>query len=87
MLFEDKFRNIYWDKPKLDGLNFKTLRFGKRSSLTQYSKKEEIEAAVWECDGNNCPGLDEFNFMFIKENWHTLKPDIWRLLYEFFEKC
>lgn len=38
--------------------------------------EKEVKEVVWECDGNTIPGLDGFNFTFIKDFWNILKDDI-----------
>lgn len=37
--------------------------------------REEIKSVIWDSDGNKSPGLDKFNFKFLKRNWHTLEVD------------
>jgi len=38
---------------------------------------------VWSCGGDKCPGLDGFNFNFIKEFWGVVKPEFRRFVDEF----
>jgi len=38
--------------------------------------EEEFKNAVWSCDNSKSPGLDGFNFGFIKFCWDCLKEDI-----------
>ena len=37
--------------------------------------EKEIKGAVWDNQGNNSLGLNEFNFSFIKKFWDLLKRD------------
>lgn len=45
--------------------------------------EEEIQAAVWDCEGQKSPGPDGTNFTFIKEFWDILKSDFIAFLEEF----
>lgn len=47
------------------------------------SSMEEVEEAVWGCEGNKCPGPDDFNFNFIKSCWNTIKDEIHQVLLQF----
>lgn len=37
---------------------------------------EEIRAVVWDCVGDNSPGLDGFNFNFVKKFWTLFAVDV-----------
>lgn len=41
--------------------------------LTALFSDAEIEGVVCSCDGNESPGLDGFNFSFVKAFWLVLK--------------
>ncbi|KAL8478303.1 hypothetical protein ACS0TY_030276 [Phlomoides rotata] len=38
--------------------------------------EEKIRNAIWACDSNKSPGPDEHTFVFYKEFWESLKPEI-----------
>lgn len=44
---------------------------------------EEVEEAIWSCEGNKSPGPDGFNFNFIKSCWSTIKGEILGVLDQF----
>jgi len=46
-------------------------------------KEVEIKEAVWECEGSKSPGLNGYNFGFIKVFWETLKNDIVKAVHNF----
>jgi len=43
--------------------------------LTKEIGDKEIEETINQCGETKSPGLDGFNFMFLKYNWDTLKDD------------
>lgn len=45
--------------------------------------KEEIRAAVWECEGSKSPGPDGFNFEFFRSCWDIVMGDLVRMMCEF----
>ena len=44
----------------------------------------EIKEAVWACDGDKAPGLDGFNFKFLRRCWSSVEADFLRLFQEFY---
>lgn len=46
-----------------------------------------MEEAILSCDGNKAPGLDEYNFNFIKGSWETIKEYVCDLFEEFFSNA
>lgn len=44
---------------------------------------EEVEEAVWSCEGSKSPGPNGFNFTFIKPCWEILKEEIHVLANQF----
>lgn len=61
------FAEASWCIPVLDGIEFQQLNTTQNSELTMPFTLEELEDAVWSCDGNKAPGPDGFNFSFIKK--------------------
>ncbi|GKV05101.1 hypothetical protein SLEP1_g17145 [Rubroshorea leprosula] len=74
--FELKFQEQEWDRPSLELNQLKQLSPEDNSWLTAEFSKEEVKAAVWNCNGSKSPGPDGFNFNFIKKMWPTIKQDI-----------
>lgn len=67
----------------LGDLDFKKLAQEDKDSLTVPFSEEEIKKVVWSCRSNKSPGLDGFNFKFIKQFWDVMKVDIEYFLHEF----
>ncbi|GKU95921.1 hypothetical protein SLEP1_g9218 [Rubroshorea leprosula] len=82
-LFELKFQEQEWDRPSLELNQLKQLSPEDNSWLTAEFSKEEVKAAVWNCNGSKSPGPDGFNFNFIKKMWPTIKQDIVDFVKEF----
>jgi hypothetical protein len=74
--FQQHFANDNWDRATLDGVEFPCLNEEGNNILIAPFTLEEIEVVVRECDGSKCPGLDGFNFAFIREFWDLMKFDI-----------
>lgn len=51
---------------KLDGVFLKSLGVEDNVSLTRPFFEDEIKCAVWDCEVNQSPDLDCYNFHFIK---------------------
>jgi len=47
--------------------------------------KEEAKRVVWSCDSDKSPGLDGYNFGFIKFCWEEMKENILRVFHNFEE--
>lgn len=81
--------NLYkeeeWERPLLDGVNFKNLNEEQKTDLVKRFSQEELEEVVLSFDGNKSPGSDGFNFKFIQEFMTLLKEEIWVVVNEFFE--
>lgn len=70
-------------KISFEGLDFNTLNELQAAKLVEIFFEEEIKEAVWDCEGNKCPGPDGYNFSFIKACWGSLKEDVCRMMREF----
>ncbi|GLU06447.1 hypothetical protein SLE2022_234820 [Rubroshorea leprosula] len=81
--FRELFIEERWQRPLLDGVNFKSLAPTDMASLTKSFTEEEVRSAVWECDSAKAPGPNGFNFGFIKSGWEVLKTDILSYLEDF----
>ncbi|GKV49607.1 hypothetical protein SLEP1_g56348 [Rubroshorea leprosula] len=65
-----------WQRPVLDGIEFKKISTEEGSMLEAPFKEEEVKQAVWSCESSKAPRPDGFNFKFIKEMWEVIKGDI-----------
>ena len=74
--FTNHFADHRWERPKLDGVNFLMLTGGDNDLLVAPFSLFEIEAVVKESDGSKSPGLDSFNFAFVKEFWYLMKDEV-----------
>ncbi|XP_057444081.1 uncharacterized protein LOC130736256 [Lotus japonicus] len=81
--FDQKYREVDWASPTLDGITFRHLFSANNNVLIAPFDIEEIREAVWDCDGDKSPRPDGYNFKFIKSFWHILKDDFLRMLQEF----
>ncbi|XP_028099858.1 uncharacterized protein LOC114299337 [Camellia sinensis] len=72
----------YW--PSIGG-EFKKIEDNQAvDSLEREFTKEEMWAAIKECDGNKAPGPDGFNMLFFQKSWKFLKGDIMKFMKEFY---
>jgi len=73
----DYFRNhvsyLEWERPKLDGVNFKNISEEDNRFLIEPFSMREIELVVKTSVGNKSPGPDRFNFAFFKQFWYLVK--------------
>jgi hypothetical protein len=81
--FSSHFRAVISKRPRVDGLQFRTLTPAEGGTLVRPFSVEEVHAAVWDCDSYKSPGPDGINFGFLKEFWPELKGDIMRFITEF----
>ncbi|GKV47624.1 hypothetical protein SLEP1_g54507 [Rubroshorea leprosula] len=73
--FEALFKEEAWQRPVLDGIEFKKISEEERAMLEVPFNEEEVKQAVWNCESAKAPGPNGFNFKFIKEMWEVLKDD------------
>ncbi|GKU98541.1 hypothetical protein SLEP1_g11532 [Rubroshorea leprosula] len=74
--FETLFKEDVWQRPVLDGVEFKKISDEERAMLEAPFSEEEVRRVVWSCESTKAPGPDGFNFKFVKEMWGTLKDDV-----------
>ena len=65
--FSRRFQEADYDRPKLDGIIFKTITSQQNDLLTERFQEEEIKRAVWSCGSDKSPGPDGLNLKFIKQ--------------------
>lgn len=53
------------------------------SMLEACLRKDEVRNAIWSCNANKNPRLDDFIFGFIKENWGLPKTETMGMMTEF----
>ncbi|XP_068479065.1 uncharacterized protein [Phaseolus vulgaris] len=53
------------------------------SSRLERMELEEVQEAVWRCDGSKSPGPYGYNFNFIKKSWDVIKSDIVAVVAQF----
>ncbi|GKV42304.1 hypothetical protein SLEP1_g49718 [Rubroshorea leprosula] len=83
--FKGLFTEEEWQRPKLDGINFRQLADTDNDFLMAKFTEEEIQNAVWDCDSTKSPGPDGFNFRVIKIMWEEIKQDVIGFVQEFHE--
>ncbi|GLT35685.1 hypothetical protein SLA2020_101160 [Shorea laevis] len=81
--FESLFEKDEWQRWILDGANGSQINQQQRELLTAPFEEGEIREAVWDCNCSKAPGLDGFNFRFIRETWNIIKEDVVGFVQEF----
>ena len=84
--FEEFFKEEVFNRPTLDGVDFGSVGREDNELLTRPFTVEEIKEAIWDCDGNKCPGPDGFNFNFLKSCWNVVEPEVVSFFEEFHSK-
>ncbi|KAK7255667.1 hypothetical protein RIF29_29084 [Crotalaria pallida] len=72
------------NRPKLNGVRFKSISRESAANLIAPFTMEELEQTLSECNGNKAPGPDGFNYNFFKSCWGVLKDEVWYMVSEFF---
>ncbi|MCH93657.1 LINE-1 reverse transcriptase like, partial [Trifolium medium] len=83
--FKNHFEEVTWERPRLDGIEFKLLSEGEFKGLEVVFEEREVGEVIAQSDGNKSPGPDGFNFSFFKNFWGVLKKEIMGLFLEFYE--
>ena len=82
--FLQHFQESDHQRPRLDGISFRTLDNPQNELLVKRFQEDEVRRAVWSCGSEKSPGPDGLNFKFIKQFWHIIKPDVLRFQDEFY---
>jgi len=61
-------------------MEFLTIIGSNNESLTYRFSKVEIREVVWDYECNNCLGLDDFNFNFIRKFYDIIRVEICRVV-------
>ncbi|XP_058746250.1 uncharacterized protein LOC131619128 [Vicia villosa] len=73
------------ERPLLKGIHFNSISIAdKRDLEVHFSEEEEIKVAVWGCEGSRSPGLDKFNFFFIRKCRNFMKEDLISFFNDFY---
>ena len=75
-LFENIFKATKDYGVTLGSVEFKSLSMEVSRKMISNFTEEEVKDAVWQCGGSKSPGLDGFNFNFIRKCWDVLKTDL-----------
>lgn len=62
-------------RPTWEGIAFASIQEDLKIWLERSFAEEEVSKALADCAGDKAPGLDGFNFSFIKAAWDVLKED------------
>ena len=82
--FKRRFEQVGWERPRLDGVKFKSISQQENDPLVARFEEEEVRATMWDCSSAKSLELDGPNFKFIKEFWDIVKIDMLRFLDEFY---
>lgn len=87
LFFEDLYYCVSGGaKPNLDGISFPTISLESRTWLEMEFEEDGVLRALEECGGDKAPGLDGFNFNFIRARWDFIKEDFGIFLSEFHQR-
>jgi len=75
-LFEKRFTATQDYDVNLGSVDFKSLSPKVSMNMITSFFEEEVKDAMWQCGGSKSPGLDGFNFNFIKSCWDVIKSDV-----------
>ncbi|GKV24205.1 hypothetical protein SLEP1_g33843 [Rubroshorea leprosula] len=81
--FKKKFEEERWERLEFVLDSFRRLSIEEIKSLEAAFTEQEIQEAVWGCNGSKSPGPDGFNFNFLKKMWPILKKDLYECMAEF----
>jgi hypothetical protein len=81
--FANLFCPSFWHRPRLDGILFPCISEINNCYLSSSFAQDELDKVVLECDGNESPGPDSYNFSFIKEFWYLIKGEVKFMFYQF----
>ncbi|MCI12598.1 transposon TX1 putative protein, partial [Trifolium medium] len=81
--FREHFEDVAWERPTLDGIDFKSLTLEEARVIERAFGREEVIEALELSDGNKSPGPDGFNFTFFKKFWGVLEKEVLKLFDEF----
>ena len=81
--FLRRFAESSFERPRLDGVEFKTINHKANAKLVARFEEDEVWVVVWECGSSKSPGPDGLNFKFIKKFWNVMKMNVLRFLDEF----
>lgn len=81
--FKKLFKEEHTTRPTFMNLEFKKLLPWQNEKLKEDITNEEIDLAVASCDSQKSPGLDGFNFLFIKKSWDIIKHDFYEIVKNF----
>lgn len=71
------------DKHRLDDVTFQYLMYEDNLGMTNPFLSHELDKVMAHCHGNKIPGLDGFNFSFLRNLWHLLREDL-RIMFDQF---
>ena len=59
--FKNRFEEIDWVRPKLNGVRFQAIGHHKNVRLIERFGEKVLKEVVWECASDKTPGLDGIN--------------------------
>ena len=81
--FEERFSRNDSCQVRLDKVEFNSISEADNEMLIGEFSEEEVRASIWGCDSSKSPGLDGFNFGFIKSCWDILRKDVVAVVKDF----
>ncbi|GKU92859.1 hypothetical protein SLEP1_g6527 [Rubroshorea leprosula] len=81
--FQELFTEDDWERPILEGIEFKKVTLEQNITLTTQFMEKEVKEAVWDCDSSKAPVPNGFNFGFLKAMWEIVKDDVVKFIEDF----
>lgn len=82
--FAARFKQYNFQRPYLNGVEFKQLSLEDSLSLEIPFDKKEVKDTVWQCANDKSPGPYGFDMNFFKACQDTLKVDVSNFISHFF---
>jgi len=73
---EGRFSASLMSRVNLDGVCFKSISRTDNGLLCDNITEVEVLEVVSQCGRSKCPGLDGFNFTFVKKYWEVIGKDV-----------
>ena len=81
--FKEIFKEDFQTRPTFEGLDFWKLSANQAAILIEPVSRHEIDEVVASCDSQKAPGMDGFNFKFIKDAWDVIKDYVYAMVKKF----
>jgi len=81
--FKSQFDEVEGVPVRLYNVAFSSVSGEENKMLVEDISEEEVKFAIWSCESSKSPGLDGFNFGFLKFCWEIFRKDVLKAVNEF----